>query len=285
MRTGFTSHRRASICAIALLLSAVAPGRAEDASAWDTDLHSSLRLIAGSAPKESGAPLRAAIQLRLEPGWKTYWRYPGDSGLPPVFDFAASDNVSSAVLLWPAPERFPDGGGGNSIGYRADVTFPVHVVPRDRGKPVTLRLKAAYGVCEKLCVPAQANTELKLTFGPSSEESAVAEAEKRVPKPAALGQGDTLAIRAARRDAAGKRPQVLVDITAPKEAKVDLFAEGPTSQWALPLPEPVAGAPAGMRRFAFDVDGLPPGAKIEGARLKFTLVAGDSAIETSTKLD
>ena len=64
-----------------------------------------------------------------------------------------------------------------------------------------------------------------------------------------------------------------------------LFAEGPTAHWALPLPEPVAGAPAGQQRFAFVVDGLPPGESGKGASLRLTAVAGDKAIEAGYRLD
>ena len=64
-----------------------------------------------------------------------------------------------------------------------------------------------------------------------------------------------------------------------------LFAEGPTAQWALPLPEPVAGAPAGLQRFAFELDGLPPGEKADGATLRLTAVSGDKAIEVAFRLD
>ena len=70
-----------------------------------------------------------------------------------------------------------------------------------------------------------------------------------------------------------------------KGKKVVLFAEGPTPQWALPLPEPVAGAPAGQQRFAFDLDGLPPGEKADGARLRLTAVSGNKAVEVGFRLD
>ena len=56
-------------------------------------------------------------------------------------------------MLWPAPERLPE-DGGMSIGYAHDVILPLRVVPQDAGKPVALRLKLDYAVCEKLCVPA-----------------------------------------------------------------------------------------------------------------------------------
>jgi hypothetical protein len=78
---------------------------------------------------------------------------------------------------------------------------------------------------------------------------------------------------------------VLVDVAAPAGEVLALFAEGPTAQWALPLPEPVAGAPTGLQRFAFGLDGLPPGVEPAGASLRLTAVAGDSAIEVAFRLD
>jgi DsbC/DsbD-like thiol-disulfide interchange protein len=272
--------------AIALTFAPAQPCRANDASDWDKDIRSAIRLIAGSTVTENGpGALRAGIQMRLEPGWHTYWRYPGDSGVPPRFDFADSENVKSATVLWPVPRRFPDGAGGNSIGYTDTVIFPVHVVPLDASKPVTLHLKADYAICEKVCVPAEGKAALKLTAGPSSEEPPLAAAEAQVPKPAMLGGAGPLAIRAAHRDTTGIRQRVTVDVAAPAGTPTDLFVEGPTPEWALPLPEPQPGATAGTRRFSFEVDGVPTGDKIEGALLKLTLVAGDDAIEVSTPLD
>ena len=74
-------------------------------------------------------------------------------------------------------------------------------------------------------------------------------------------------------------------MAAPADARLELFAEGPTPDWALPVPEPVAGAPAGLHRFAFLVDGVPPGAKADGAVLTFTLTSGAGAIEVKAPLD
>jgi hypothetical protein len=92
-------------------------------------------------------------------------------------------------------------------------------------------------------------------------------------------------VRAVRRERSGDRQRVVVDVAAPGNGPVDLFAEGPTPDWALPVPEPVAGAPAGEQRFAFVLDGIPPGARADGALLTFTLVAPSGAIEVSTHLD
>src|SRR5262249_47360799 len=101
-----------------------------DASNWDGHAHSAARLIAGAMSKDRDVQfLRAGIEIKLDPGWRTYWRDPGDSGAPPIFDFSGSENVKSVNVLWPAPEKFPDGAGGHSIGYRDRVVLPVHVVP------------------------------------------------------------------------------------------------------------------------------------------------------------
>jgi DsbC/DsbD-like thiol-disulfide interchange protein len=282
--TRLGSLYRAAPLSLVLLLVAVGASRADDASPWDADQRSALRLIAGSTG--IGAPvLRAAIAMRIAPGWKTYWRYAGDSGLPPSFDFTGSENVKSVAVLWPVPRRFADGAGGNSIGYTGEVVFPLQIMAQDARRPVTLRLKADYGVCEKVCIPASGKAQLELTGGPSNEDRVVTQAELRVPKPAALGEPGPLSVRALHRTATSSRQRVIIDVTAPAGAEVDLFAEGPTPQWSLPLPQPVESGPDGARRFAFDVDGVPPGSDIAGAQIKLTLVAGNDAIEVTTHLD
>ena len=228
---------------------------------------------------------RAGVEIRLKEGWKTYWRYPGDSGVPPVLDFSKSQNVKTVTVRYPAPTRFPDGGGGSSIGYKGVVILPLHVVAQDASKPVTLNLKLDYAVCEKLCVPAEAKLELVLTGAETANEAALNAAEMRVPKAAAIGGDGVPSIRAVRREAGAGKPRVVVDVAAPNGAPLVLFAEGPTAQWALPLPEPVVGAPAGLQRFAFELDGLPPGEKTSGAMLRLTAVSGDKAVEVGFRLD
>jgi DsbC/DsbD-like thiol-disulfide interchange protein len=285
MREGFRARFSPEFMLVFLLCAASAPVCAADVSPWDNDLRSAVRLIGAGSIRESGSPvLRAGVEIKIQPGWKTYWRYPGDSGVPPVFDFATSDNVKSATVLWPAPVRFPD-GNGTSIGYKSDVIFPLRVVPRDPAKPVTLRLNLEYAVCETLCIPARGKAELVISGAPGSQEAAVKAAETRVPKAAGLNEGQGLSIRKAWRDTASSKPRVLIDVAAPAGSNVDLFAEGPTAEWALPLPAPVAGAPLGVKRFAFELDGLPSGATAQGAAIKLTATAGRDAIETVFRLD
>ena len=247
--------------------------RAQDASPWQSDVHSAVRLLAGS---RSGAVLLGGIAFQLQPGWKTYWRTPGDSGVPPRFDFSKSENVEAVTVLWPAPLRFDDGAGGNSFGYHNNIVLPLRIVLKSTDKPVTLRAEISYAVCEKLCIPVDASTELAFTSVASTEDSALFAALETVPKPASVGDPNPLTIRDVKREGPA---QVTVDVVTPDTREINLFVEGPTPDWALPAPKPVPQSPPGVKRFSFELDGLPPGAKPEGAALKLTLVGADKAYE------
>src|SRR5215472_6656969 len=296
--------------AVAFLCLAAAPSAsAQDASNWDGQTHSAARLIAGATRKDQDTSfLRAGIEIRLDPGWQTYWRDPGDSGAPPSFDFSGSENVKTVNVLWPAPERFPDGAGGNSIGYRDHVILPLHVVPAEAAKPTALHLKLEYDVCSNICIPVESNLALNLN-GDGSENADLTQAELRVPRPVALGQqaganvteraqaaaaqpapdntrrhAEPLAILSMHRQPGDAHDRVVVDVAAPAGAPVDLFVEGPTPDWSLPLPQqgPAEGA---VRHFEFELEGLPPHTKAEGAVLTLTAVSGDDAIEVAAHLD
>jgi DsbC/DsbD-like thiol-disulfide interchange protein len=138
---------RALIAFIALAAAGATSGAAcaQDASAWVQDAHSSLRLLAGS---RTGAVRLGGIEIQLQPGWKTYWRTPGDSGVPPRFDFSKSVNVESVTPLYPSPKKFDDGAGGMSYGYIKHVIFPLRIVPKNPNEPVQLRASVSYAVCE-----------------------------------------------------------------------------------------------------------------------------------------
>ena len=276
-----------SFCANLVVLVAIAPpALAADASPWDGGERAAVRLIAGLPQKVGGTAVqRAGVQIRLADGWKTYWRYPGDSGVPPRFDFTRSRNVKSVTVRWPAPQRLTD-ESGTSIGYKHEVVFPLEVVAQDAAKPVELVLGIDYAVCEKLCVPADGKAELTIDGKGREQDGKIAQSEALVPRPAKLGADDGgLAILAAKREAGGANPRVVIDVATPANLAVELFAEGPTPDWALPVPDAIAGAPAGQQRFAFEVDGLPPNTKADGAMLTLTAVAGGRAIEVPFRLD
>jgi DsbC/DsbD-like thiol-disulfide interchange protein len=270
---------RAGLAAAVFVLSVAPQARAQDSSPWQKDGHSAVRLLAGS---RSGAVLLGGIAFQLQPGWHTYWRNPGDSGVPPRIDFGKSENIEAVTILWPAPIKFEDGSGGISLGYQKQVVLPLRIVAKNADKPVTLRADINYAVCEKLCIPVEASAELAFTSVASTEDSALSAALDTVPKPATIGDPNPLTIRDVKRE--GKNG-VLVDVAAPDSAEVNLFVEGPTPEWALPVPKLLEHGPPGVKRFAFDLDGLPPGANPDGAALKLTLVGGERAYEFNVNLD
>src|ERR1700722_10092592 len=253
--------------------------RADDSSPWLKDGHSAVRLLAGS---RSGAVLLGGIAFQLQPGWKTYWRTPGDSGVPPRFDFSKSENIEAVTVLWPAPMKFDDGAGGYSLGYRNQTALPLRIVAKNPDKPVTLHADINYAVCEKLCIPVEASAELTFTSVASTEDSALFAALARAPKPANGADPNPLTIRDVEREG---KSTVVVDVVTPDTRNLSLFVEGPTPDWALPVPKLLEHGPAGVKRFAFELDGLPPGAHPEGAALKLTLVGGDRSYEFNINLE
>ena len=233
-------------------------------------------------PHGDAAPLRAGVEIRVKPGWHTYWRYPGDAGVPPRFDFAGSQNVKAVDVLWPAPQAIPE-EGGTVIGYTDNVILPLPIVPQNRAKPVTLRLKLDYAICEKLCVPAEGKAELELAGGASSQDAALAAAEARVPKKLAVGEGHRS--RSSRFARGGRRGRASSSTWPRRRETRRPVRRRADADWALPVPAPIEGAPSGTQRFAFDARRRAARRQVRGAPITLTAVAGNEAIEVVIRLD
>lgn len=269
---------RSLLLAAAALAALPGMSHAQDASPWIRQGHGQVRLLAGS---RNGPVLLGGINFKLDANWKTYWRTPGDSGVPPRFDFTKSENVEAVTVLWPAPQAFPDGAGGTALGYHNDVVIPLRITVHDPNQPVTLNADIQYAVCEKLCVPEQAELSLPFTSVASTEDSTLSAALDRVPKPVNVGDPNPLTIRDVKR--VGPKT-VQVDVVTPDKKEPALFVEGPSPEWALPVPKLAAHHPPGVRRFVFNLDGVPSGVDPEGAALKFTLTGGERAYEFNINL-
>lgn len=258
------------------------PSRAQPASEWVPALHGRARLIDGGR----GAQGRlAGVEIALDPGFKTYWREPGESGLPPVLDWSSSENLAQARVAWPAPHRAED-GGGVAYGYAGGTLLPVIVAAADPGKPVLLRLALEYGICKDICIPAKGELSLDLAPMPDgATTAALATALARVPRAVALGEvAEGLAITGlALRPGEGGHPVVAVSVQAPEGAPPTLFTEAPAGFFLLPPAAP--GREGGALVFPVPVLEAPPKrpARLD---LTLTLTAGDGrAIETRASLD
>lgn len=272
------------VCAAFLAAAGLAPVHAgQNASHWSQGLRSSVRLIAGK-PAPDGS-WRAGVEIRLAPGTVTYWRNPGDSGVPPVFTFSDSQNLREAEAFFPAPAKIEE-GGAEIYGYKDKVIFPVRVQPADAARPVDLVLSLDYAVCEKICIPARA--EARLLLEPGGEEAGAAAIEAamaRVPALREAGAEGPLAILSA--EAAGRdrdgNPAYRIIARAPKEAGgADLFAETAMGYYietgrAERLADGRIAFPAIMVERPKDAAGQ--------AVAIFTLAAGDKAVETRLTLD
>ena len=107
----------------------------------------------------------AGVEIVMQPGWHTYWRYPGASGIAPSFDFSASQNLKTQNPVFPAPYFFDDGAGG-FFGYEGPTGFVVPFLLENAGEGGQVRLNLELGVCRKVCLPVRFSFDLKVMPGP-----------------------------------------------------------------------------------------------------------------------
>ncbi|WP_445501536.1 protein-disulfide reductase DsbD domain-containing protein [Microvirga sp. G4-2] len=234
--------------------------------------HSQVRLLSGG---KQGETWLAGIEITLDQGFKTYWRNPGESGLPPRFDWSASENVASVDVRWPAPKRYEDAAGVAHV-YSHKVVLPVVVKPAAADKPVKLALTVDYGICKDICIPAHAELNVPLSEdGP--DRRAIEEAMAKVPPQQPVGAKGNLAVLSVQ-PAGGDKPALNVAVRAPSGTKPVLFAEAPEG-WYVSTSTVNAD-----NRFTVSVEERPKDAS-GPVPLTLTLVAGDKAIETQVSLD
>jgi DsbC/DsbD-like thiol-disulfide interchange protein len=263
---------RAASVAFFCVLSFAAVAQPVKPSASTQGFHSRARLIGGG---QQGEHWLAGVEIALDPGFKTYWRTPGDSGLPPRFDWSGSENVASAEIRWPAPKRHEDAAGVAYV-YGKQAVLPVVVKPKDPTRPIKVVLALEYGVCKDICIPARADLALDLT-GAGSERKAVEEALARVPLSQPLGTQTDLSVVSIT-PLAQDKPAFAVTVRAPSGTKPALFPEGPEN-WFFSASHPADGD-----RFTVTVEEKPKDAS-GSVSLRLTLVAGDKAVETEVSLD
>jgi len=253
--------------------------------------YSRVRVVAAMAP--DGA-MTAAVEIRLDAGYKTYWRHPGDSGVPPVADFSGSEAVSGLRLTFPVPTRFADGAGGQSWGYLDRVILPLAGEVAAGGAPARLAIALDYAVCGKMCIPVHADLSLTPATAAAAEPEAgeaLAAARARVPVPVALfaeHAGVGIVSLRARREPRETLLTLVAQVPANGDGvpDVDAFGEAEGFLELLRWEEnPAADAP-GRRGITLHLRAEPaPGAQGRFGRATLTLAAGVIAIESQIDLD
>lgn len=266
-----TSHHRGRLLVFALLLAlpwlSAAPGLAES-GAWVSRDHSSVRLLQGERTAHS---LAAGLEIVLGDGWKTYWRMPGESGVPPEFDWSRSTNVAAVDVQWPAPYRLHD-ASGETIGYKGHVVLPLTVTLTDQATPARLALSLFYAACNDICVPATAELHLDLAAGAADQADAdlVRHYSGLVPLEDADG---TALLAAAARQEAGK-PVLAIVVSSELAADgpaADIFVEGFDAAY-FRAPRRGAETAAG-REFTLAIDGIGDAGELAGRSLTVTWVS------------
>lgn len=156
-------------------------------------------LVSDTDAPAAGKPFRVGLRLRMTPGWHTYWRNPGDAGVAPEISFSLPEGTKVSEIAWPAPERLAE-GQIMTYGYTGEVLLPVTIAPGAAGR---IEARAAWLICEKICVPEEGVFHLDLPAGiggPSAEAALFAAADRAMPRPlagvASIGPDGTLAVRA-----------------------------------------------------------------------------------------
>lgn len=273
----------AAVAALSLVaVAARSEPSAPVASDWVKGFDNQARLVAGQASRDGKTDLYAGVEVAMPEGWKTYWRSPGDAGgVPPDFDWQASENLASADVLYPAPHRLHD-KAGDAIGYKDSVIFPVRLTPKDATKPVVLHGKVEYGLCKDICIPAEA--ELKVVIPPDVGPSAkLSDTLARVPQ-SKPRSGIDPKLADWRFDTQEEKAKLILDVETASPDRADAFVVAPGGIY-VPLPRRIA---AESGKAVFEVDLAADGVDLKdlkGKPLTVTMVDGKGQSETTITLD
>lgn len=250
--------------------------------AWQQSYKVRARLIAGGLDGEDAKTRLAFVQLQLEPGWKTYWRHPGEAGgIPPEFSWQGSSNLSAADVLYPAPQRMSE-DLGDTIGYKDGVIFPLRLTPENTAEPIDLRVGLRFGICKDICVPSEAKFNAIVAARASQS----------------LPSQFTSALDSVPREGGSLRPQdpMLQTVNAPKKTgemwrivfttkhqsgatDADLFLEAPAGKF-VPVPKRMREVTDPVRR-AFEITlSEDEYQALKGKPMKATVVDGLGASQS-----
>jgi DsbC/DsbD-like thiol-disulfide interchange protein len=176
----FPKLLQGAVVSAGICLSVISPARAE-MSAWADNEGGRMRLVA--LPPDADGKIRAGLQIEPKPGWITYWREPGNNGIPPQVTIAADGGVTLDRMFYPIPKHIAD-GRVDEIAYDAPLTFPLELSATG-GTPKEIKANAFIGICKDICVPFQAVLTLELSPAARSrpeEEQILSAAAARLPE-------------------------------------------------------------------------------------------------------
>lgn len=160
-----------------LLFGLLTSARAETIAAVPDNV---IRLSVLSGYRTSRGTHMAALHIQLQPGWKTYWRAPGDGGIPPQFDWTGSENIKAVQFHWPRP-KISYVNGLRTIAYSNEVVIPIELSPHSKSTPSSLKGRVDLGVCNDICVPMSLTFAAQLLPNHTKPDPMIRAALKKTP--------------------------------------------------------------------------------------------------------
>jgi suppressor for copper-sensitivity B len=252
------------------------------ASGWAEEAQARVRLIS-AAQSLAGDEAALGLEFDLQPGWKIYWRSPGDAGLPPRIDWAGSQNLQQAEVAWPVPHRFSL-FGLETFGYGGQIVLPIDARAAQPGQPLLLRAKVDYLICEEICIPYTAELALDLPPGEGARAPQAFLIESfrgQVP-----GQGAERGLEITSVGLVGSLEAPELRVTARAErsfAAPDLLVEAPPGFFFGP-PRVALDAEGREAELVAAVTQATPGKVLEGKPVTVTVTDGSRGIEAESLL-
>jgi len=247
------------------------------ASDWAAEEQVRVRLVS-AGQTVSGSEALLGLEFDLQPGWKIYWRSPGDAGFPPSIDWSGSQNLASGEIAWPVPHRFSL-FGLETFGYGDRVVLPVDVVPADPGQPLFLTASVDYLICEEICIPYQANLSLGLPTGPETrapEAFFIESFNRQVP-----GRGAERGLSLEGAALSGSLEAPVLQVTARSDTPFDapdLLVEGPPG-FTFAKPEVALSEDGRLATLSVATSTHLEQAVLEGKQLTLTVTDGLRGLE------
>lgn len=251
--------------ALALTLAALSPQAAvAGSSSWEQAQGGAVRIVVASKPQPDGS-MRAALEIDLEPGWKTYWIDPGSSGVPPTVELTANGAPVAVAMDLPAPRRFDD-GYSSFAGYGAPVALALSFPPPADAATALLDFSVFLGICETICIPMQATFSVDMAAGSPEDDAAVGAAFAALPPAARPDFGVT--------SAWVEGDELIVTTAVPTgAAEIELFVASTAS---FVFGEPKASADG--RSFRVPLLDRPTEAVVATEAARYALIADGEAV-------
>ena len=244
----------------------------------------SARLVSAVEGTGDLATVPLGLEVKLEGDWKTYWRSPGDAGLPPTLDWKGSQNLDAATLLYPTPTRISV-LGIETFGYKHEVVFPLDARVAGKGKPLDLQLHLDILVCAEQCIPKSLDLAQNVPAGaatPAAEGQMLAQWRQKVP-----GEARAAGISIVSAQEVSEKGKPALEVKAMAEQPFEAPDLIPELKPEANLGTPRVTLSADKREAVFDLPlshKLPVGAKLSGREATLTLTDGPRAVEQPEKV-